>query len=196
MTKKFLSLACGIMLVVFANAQKHPRGIYMTALDFENKKLSYSTSDPKDKNKIRFNELFGKPYVTIRHNGEKIVLFKDEIFAYRKNRNIIRTHGFVSYNFIEQGVIWIYFRDLTISIGKGIKRERKYYYSVSAKDEIIPLTIHNLKRSFPQKHLLHNFLDAQFKGDSELASYNNFVNKFQVNHLLETTIFITVNAIP
>lgn len=196
MIKTFISLVCGIILGIGANAQSHLRGIYLTQLDFESKKLTYSTGDPKDRNKIRFNELFGKPYITIRHNGEKIILFKDEIFAYGKKDNIVRTRGLISYNFIEQGVIWIYSRDISISEGKGIRRERKYYYSVSGKDEIIPLTVYNLKKSFPEKYLFHNFLDAQFKSDSDLASYNSFTNKFQVNHLLETTIFRTVNAIP
>jgi hypothetical protein len=196
MVKSFFSLTCGIMFPILINAQNNLSGIYRTQLDFENRKLSYSTDAKNEKNKIRFNEFLDKPFITIKHNGEKIILFKDEIFAYQKQGGIVRTHDFVSYNFIERGVIWIYFKDITVLQGKGIKRERKYFYSVSGKDKIIPLTIYNLKRSFPGKYVFHNLLDAQFRSDFELKSYNSLEKKFQVNHLLETTGFGTGNTIP
>jgi hypothetical protein len=196
MMKSLTVFVLGIIFGISANAQKPTSGVFLTHLDFENKRLSYSTNDLNERNKIRFNEIFGKPFITVKHNGEKIILFKDEIFAYKKKGNIVRTHQFVSYNFIEKGVIWIYFKDLSIQLGKGVKRERRYFYSVSAKDEIIPLTINNLKKSFPDTSLFHNFLDAQFRSDSDLTSYNDIEKKFEVNHLLETTIFSSSTSTP
>lgn len=195
MKQILISLAV-VVTAMMANAQSEGNGVYLTQTDFENKKLSYSTNDRSAVNKIRFNEILGKPYLTIRHNGEKIILFKDDIFAYKKKGNIVRTSEFVSYNFLEKGVIWIYFKDMNVAQGKGMKREKKYYYSVSGKGRIIPLTIYNLKKSFPGKYTFHNFLDAQFRGDSELSLYDSFQKKFKVNHLLETTIFGTADAIP
>lgn len=180
----------------FAFAQTRRSGVYLTQLDFENGRLSYSTKDPLEKVKLHFHEFLDKPYITVKHNGTKTILFKDEIFAYRKKGKIVRTRDLVSYNFIEKGVIWIYYKDLNTQLGKGVKRERKYFFAVSAKDRIVPLTIHNLKQSFPGKHAFHNFLDAQFRSDSELTSFNSNENKFHVNHLLETTVFPTSASMP
>ncbi len=60
--------------------------------DFENKLgLTYATNDGSDENKIRFNEFIAKPYLIVKHNGEKIHVFKDEIHAYKNKGNIART---------------------------------------------------------------------------------------------------------
>lgn len=168
----------------------------MTQQDFENEKLSYATNDSSDINKIRFNEILGKPFITIKHNGEKLHLFKDDVFAYKKKRKIVRTCNFVSYTFVEKGPIWIYNKELNLSEGKGVKRVKKYYFSVSGRAKIIPLTINNLKRSYPDKTLFHHFLDAQFRSDADLSLYDDFQNKFKVNHLLETTISETAQSMP
>jgi hypothetical protein len=188
--KKILKTAGLILLsVVFTYAQNKQSGIFLTQLDFENGKLSYSDDDPSNKNKIHFHEFLDRPFVTIKHNGEKLKFFKDEIFAYQKNGRVVRTCNFVPYTFVERGPIWVYRRDFTVSKGKGTKRERKYYFSVAGKETIIPLTTHNLKRSFPDKPLFHHLLDAQFRTDNELSLYDGLQNKLKVNYLLETTIF-------
>jgi hypothetical protein len=196
MKKNIIAIGLAIFSGVFAYAQSNISGVFLTQMDFENNKLSYTTNDPNAENKFRFHELFGRPFITIKHNGEKIQLFKDDIFAYQKKGRIVRTCNFVSYNFVEKGMIWIYLRDMNVPLGKGIKRERKYYYSVSGKEKIIPLTISNLKNSFPNKHLFHHFLDAHFRSDRDLASYDGFNNKLKVNHLLETTFFQTETTTP
>lgn len=196
MKRSFLLIFFLLILGHIAVAQKKASGLYLTQLDFENGTLSYFTKDPDQKIRINFHEFLDKPYITIKQGGEKTILFKDEIFAYRNKGKIVRTRDLVSYNFIEHGVIWIYYKDINVALGKGMKRERKYYFAVSPKDKILPLTIYNLKRSFPDKHKFHNFLDAQFRSDSELASFNSFANKFQVNHLLETTVFTPASTIP
>ena len=196
MKKYLIVFLCAIAYSAFGYSQQQASGIYLTQVDFEKRRLSYSTADENETNKIRFNEFIEKPFINIKHNGEKIVLFKDDIYAYQKKGKIVRSHNFESYNFLESGVIWIYYKDLTIPLGKGIKRERKYFYSVSGKDKVMPLTIINLKKSFPQKHAFHNLLDAQFRKDADLVSYNRLEKKFQVNHLLENTAFQTGSATP
>ncbi|MEJ7740870.1 MAG: hypothetical protein WKF97_25920 [Chitinophagaceae bacterium] len=191
MKKIFILFALVTIFGTFANAQSNQSGVYLTQADFKDKKLSYASNAESETNKIRFNDFLNKPFLTIHHNGEKIKLYKDEVFAYQNKGKVVFTRDFESYTFAEQGVIWIFFKDLNVSQGKGVKRERKYYYSVSGKDEVIPLTVNNLKRSFPDKHVFHNFLDAQFRRNADLNLYDSFAKKFKVNHLLETTIFET-----
>ena len=189
MKKTFISLAFVAFFGMLANAQQNQSGVYLSQSDFENNKLSYASNAASGTNKIRFNEFFDRPFITVNHNGKKEQLFKDDIFAYKNKDNVVRTWNFTSYNFAEKGAIWIYFKDINVSKGKGVKKERKYFYSTSGNGEIIPLTINNLKRSFPDKHLFHDFLDAQFRRDSELSWYDSFEKKYKVNHLLETTVF-------
>lgn len=185
-----------MLAAVDVTAQSNKSGIYITQSDFENKKLSYATDNPLEKNKIHFHEFLNRPYVTVKHNGEKITLFKDDIFAYQKKGRVVRTSDFVSYTFVEKGVIWIYFKDLNIHLGKGVKRVRQYYYSVSGKQKIVPLTVNNLKKSFPDKPIFHQYLDAQFRTDADLSTYDRIQSKLKVNHLLETTIFETGTTAP
>ena len=184
-----MSLAIAGLLQTAANAQDNASGIYLSQSDFENNKLTYASNATTETIKIHFNEFFEKPFITVKHNGQSEQIFKDDIFAYKNKSNIVRTWSFTSYNFVEKGSIWIYYKDLNLSQGKERKRERKYFYSTSGNGEIILLTIDNLKKSFPDKHLFHDFLDVQFSRDSELSMYDSFEKKFKINHLLETTVF-------
>ncbi|OQP44622.1 hypothetical protein A4H97_09650 [Niastella yeongjuensis] len=171
-------LVAGIMV----NAQS---GVYFTYDDFENNRLTYATDEPSADNKIRFNEFIAKPYLIVKHNGEKVHVFKDEIYAYKNKKDVVRTWNFTPYYFLGKGHIWIYYRDVYVSQPKGTQRVRKYFYSTYGKGEILPLTVHNLKRSFPNNDLFHIYLDAQFRSDAELAHYDRYTNKYKVNDLLE-----------
>ncbi len=171
---------------IFANAQNKRDGVYLSLRDYENSKPSYTKNDGY---KIHFNEFLKKPFITMNHDGQRSTVFKDEIFAFRHNDNVIRTWNLIPYNLLEQGIILIYYKDQAVSRGKGMKAERKYFYSTADKDEIIPLTILNLKNSFPDKYLFQNFLDAQFKNDSELSLYDEFSKQYKVNQLLKTTVY-------
>ena len=167
---------------IMVNAQS---GVYLTYDDFENNRLTYATDAPAEDNKIRFNEFITKPYIIVKHKGEKVHVFKDEIYAYKNKKDIVRTWNFTPYYFLEKGHIWIYYRDMYTSQPKGTQRVRKYFYATYGKGEILPLTVHNLKRSFPNNDLFHIYLDAQFRSDAELAHYDSYSNKYKVNDLLE-----------
>lgn len=159
-------------------------GVYLTCDDFENNRLTYATNDPVTDHKIRFNEFIAKPYLIIKHGNEKLHVFKDEIYAYKNKKDIVRTWNFTPYYFLEKGPVWIYYREVYASQPKGIQRVRKYFFSTYGKGDILPLTIDNLKRSFPNNDLFHFYLDARFTNDAELAHYDKYANKYKVNDLL------------
>ncbi|MBN8718666.1 MAG: hypothetical protein J0H85_04420 [Sediminibacterium magnilacihabitans] len=188
MKKILMSLAIAGLFGATANAQNNVSGVYLNLADFENGKLSYASNSPSGSSKIQFNEFFEKPFITVKHDGEKTQLFKDEIFAYQNKGTVVRTSNFTNYTFVEKGPVWVFYKDITIVNGKERRRERKYFYSTSGDGAILPLTINNLKKSFPDKHLFHDLLDAQFGRDSELSYYDSFEKKFKINHLLETTV--------
>ena len=180
-----------ILLVSAAGyAQDRDKGIYLTESDFEQSKLSYSASERKGKLRIKFNEFFKKPYITINENGDKKFIFKDEIFAYRNKKEVIRVWEQKPYVFVEKGPIWIYYRDFNFTRGKGYNTERQYFYSVSGTADIYPLSLNNLKQSFPPGHLYHDILQSNFTHDVQLALYHFAGGKFNINHLLETTMAV------
>ena len=178
----FMTISFVMVLVIAAHAQS---GVYLSLEDFENNKLTYATNSESEENKIRFNEFIAKPYIIVKHNGEKVHVFKDEIYAYKNKGNIVRTWNFTQYYFLEKGAVWIYYKDVYTTHPKVIQRVRKYFYSTSGNGEIRPLTIYNLKRSFPRNDLFHVFLDARFRSDAGLSVYDSYANKFAVNDLLE-----------
>jgi hypothetical protein len=184
MRRIIMALSFVIVTGMVANAQS---GVYRTLEDFENNKLMYATNDETDNYKIRFHEFLDKPYIIVKQNGEKFHVFKDEIYAYKNKGNIVRTWNFTQYYFLEKGPIWIYYKDVYTSQPKGTQRVRKYFFSTYGKGDILPLTLLNLKQTFPDNDLFHIYLDAQFRNDADLTRYDNYANKFKVNHLLEKT---------
>jgi hypothetical protein len=169
---------------VTTNAQN---GIYRTLEDFEKNKLTYTTRNDSVITKIRFNEFIARPYIIFKRRREKTLLFKDDIYAYKKKGNIVRVWNFTSYCFLEKGPIWIYYKDVYVSQPKGLQRERQYFYSINGNAPIQQLTVYNLKQSFADNYQFHLCLDAQFRSDTELAHYDNYGSKYKVNQLLEIT---------
>lgn len=184
--KKIFSIVAVIAITaVAATAQNNYKAVYLSYNQFVVDKPEFVENEDV---KIKLNELFDRPFITVNRNGQKSKLFKDEVFAYKSSKgDVIRLWNIVPYHLLEEGTIWIYYRDILAS-GKGIQKEKKYYYSAGGNDKIIPLNKWNLKSSFPDKNLFQNFLDAQFKSDAELSLYNSYAKQFQVNHLLKTTI--------
>ena len=43
----------------------------------------------------------------------------------------------------------------------------------------------NLMNAFPNNHKFHDMLDAQFKNEADIASYDSFHKMYKVNHLLQ-----------
>lgn len=185
MKKIFSIVAIIAIAAVAARAQKNNKALYLSYNQFHFDKPEFVENKEV---KIKLNEFLDRPFFTVKQNGQKLKVFKDEVFAYKsKKGDVIRLWNIVPYHLSEEGIIWIYYREVLAS-GKGIQKEKKYYYSVGGNGKILPLNKWNLKSSFPDKKLFQNFLDAQFKSDSELLLYNDYAKEFQVNHLLKTTI--------
>ena len=60
-----------------------------------------------------------------------------------------------------------------------------YFFTTSASDALQPLTKMNLKKAYPNNHPFHDALDANFKEDKELNSYDDFHKMYKINWLLK-----------
>jgi hypothetical protein len=92
-----------------------------------------------------------------------------------------RTVGGERYEILDANVLHIY--STTVLVRKGAA-DKAYFFSVGPTGDILPLTIVNLKRAFPNNHKFHDSLDMMFRSDSSLSKYDDFHKMFKVNRLL------------
>lgn len=63
-----------------------------------------------------------------------------------------------------------------------------YYFKTSSSGTLQKLTKMNLKKAFPNNHPFHDALDAQFKEDKELISYDDFHKMYKVDRVYMSTV--------
>lgn len=137
--------------------------------------------------KINLNELFNKPYITIKLNDTIIKLCKDSVFGLLDCTNTIyRLYLKDRFTLINTGEHVLIYSQTTFVQNKSFP-ETNYFFSVSANSAILPLTIWNLKKAFPGDDSFHDLIDAYFKYDSELINYDYFHKEFKINYLFDLT---------
>ena len=92
-----------------------------------------------------------------------------------------RLVGNERYQILESKDLYIYSTDVVVRKGAS---EKAFFFSVGSTGEILPLTIVNLKKAFPDNHRFHDGLDMTFKDNSQLTKYDDFHKMFKVNRLL------------
>jgi hypothetical protein len=92
-----------------------------------------------------------------------------------------RAVGTQRYEILEARTLYIYSADVLVRKGTT---DKEYFFSVGPNGEILPLTILNLKKAFPDNHIFHDNLDMVFKNDSQLTKYDGFHKMFKVNRVL------------
>lgn len=63
--------------------QKDSSGVYMSAVDFTNKKLTYGINCKTENHKIKLNIFFNRDYITVIHEGNKYNISKDSVFGFK-----------------------------------------------------------------------------------------------------------------
>lgn len=192
----FLLLVTGLLTLTLSqttSAQKDSSGIYKTAEDFQNRKLSYAINYKTEKHKIKDNILFNADKIVVKHKGETYMLVKRETYGFKNTRGIVfRFVDSKDYKVLNTGEpILIYVYDNTVHSGKNASNKPyqwEYYFS---KDAISPpqsLTLPNVKAIFPENHKFHDALDAQFKSDKELYAYDSFHKMYKLNWIYRNAI--------
>lgn len=184
-----LMLAGGLFaLTQNSFAQKDSSGIYKTADDFKQRKLSYAINYKTEKHKINDNLLFNNAEIKVKHHGEKYTLQKSETYGYRSTKG--QEYRFIdnkAYKILNPGeplLIYVY-QHQSHSPKEAEKYAPMYFFSVDATSSPQPLTKANLKAAFPDSHKFHDALDANFKEDKELYAYDSFHKMYKVNWLLK-----------
>ena len=184
----FTMLVSCLFIFSTATAQKDSSGIYKTADDFQQRKLSYAINYKTEKHKINDNLLFNNAEIKVKHRGEKYTLRKSETYGYRSTRGV--EYRFVDnkeYRILNPGeplLIYVYQHPAHSPKEVG-KYAPMYFFSVDAVSEPQPLTKSNVKVAYPDNHKFHDALDANFNDDRELYAYDSFHKMYKVNWLLK-----------
>jgi hypothetical protein len=192
MKKYFISVAVACISFVFAPgafAQKDSSGIYKTANDFIAKKLSLAINCKTETHKIKINDIFSQDHITVVHGGKSYDFKKSDIYGYKLcNGETYRFSGNRNYQVMNPNEVILIYRMEVPQTKAQAPKVYNYYFSKEAASSLQDLTKGNLKAAFPTNHKFHDGLDADFKGDNELTSYDSFHKMYKVNHILEMSV--------
>jgi hypothetical protein len=184
-----VSLTALLMLtsgLVLAQGKERVRsGIYPTAADYKAGRLAFEGDCGSNTHKLELHDVLNKPYIDVTHDSEKRRLQKSELFGFRACDG--RDYRFVAareYRILEARELYIYVHDTRVPAGKASRTVPVYSFSVGPDGPVLPLTLEDLKRAFPENHRFHDSLDMTFEGGRGLEQYDDFHKMYKVNRLL------------
>lgn len=182
--------AAGLSVLNFtAFSQKDSSGIYLTADDFKNQKLSYAINYKTEKHKINAYLFLDGTKVRVKHHDTIYMLDKSETYGYKSAvGETFRFVNGVEYKILNPGEeILIYeHSDWLDPLKSPTKRsDEHYYFSKDAFGAPAYLTIENLKKAYKDNSKFHALINKYFKNDEELTSYDSKRKIYTVNRLLQ-----------
>ena len=184
---KMLKVMIAICLIAaFAQktlAQSTVCGLYLTAEDYHNQKLSFKTG--VGGNSIKFNEFLGSGKIIVVYNGKKQTFYKSAIYGYRSNSCDYRYFNNVAYKVIDDKDFYLYSSPKMVQQGKWSKSVDSYYFSSTAIADIKPLSIKNLQSAYADNPRFRYLIESHFSTDNSLTAYDSAVNEYKVKYLYE-----------
>jgi len=165
-------------------AQSAVCGLYLTADDYHNQKLSFKTTG-NDGNSIKLNEFLGSGKIVVFYNGKKQIVYKSAIYGYRSNNNDYRYFNNIPYKIIDDRDFYLYSSPKMVQQGKWSKCADNYYFSSTAIADIKPLSIKNLQAAYADNPRFRYMLESHFATDNALTAYDPSVNEYKVKYLYE-----------
>jgi hypothetical protein len=192
---KFVHIIWSVLVLTIATtrtaAQTAIAGLYMTAADFHQQKITYPVDCSDGSNKLRVNNFFESTSGVVVSNGVKHRFYKVNVYGYKncKSENY-RFDYKTAYRIIDTAGFFIYYRSIQAepAKGKGLVKTDAYFFSVHPDSTIQPLTLNNLKKAYPGNHSFHYALDAQFRSDKDLLAYDPYQKTYKVKYLYEKSL--------
>ena len=162
----------------------HVSGLYESYIDYTTNNLAIVSDSKHDK--IKLNEFFGSTHVSVIHDSNKQRYEKSKLYGYRNCAGEdYRFYENTKYKIIDTADFYLYSR-IVYPTTKGYPQASTiYYFSPTGNDDIVALTIGNLKNAFPSQHEFHYLLDQQFNSNNELDAYDIYLKKYKVKYLFE-----------
>jgi len=164
-------------------------GLYMTTNDFISKKLSYEIDCSNETHKIKTDKLFNQSKLDIIHNGKKYSYQKKDLFGFRDcNNKDFRFFNNKEFEILDGKYFYMYSNYTLNTNSKTLVKTLAFFISKDASNNVIPLTLENLKNFYPENHKFHDMLDMSFKSETELGLYDNFHKAYKIKHLFEQSL--------
>lgn len=187
--KGFVLVAALLAGSVVSAAAKGATGIYLTSEDYRNARLASESDCDSPGHKVELHDIRHKSFIHVTHGGETRRYEKSHIYGFRSCGG--RDYRFVGndeYEILESREVSIYASVVPAQnpkdTSRGLPTSRVYFFSAGAGGPVLPLTLQNLKRAFPNNHPFHDALDMAFHTDDELTQYDTFHTMFRVNRIL------------
>jgi hypothetical protein len=155
-------------------------GIYRTYEDFTAKKLTYETDNAKEPYSIKVDDYLTRPYVDVIYKGKKYSFLKKDIYGVSEGeeRNF-RFFNNKEYLIVDTGKVYIYKLNNPAS-----DKSLTYFYSLKGNSKVMPLTLANLKNSYPENPRFRDLIDLYFKTDADLTAFDNYYKTYKLNRFL------------
>lgn len=186
--KYFMMLLSGIGAFSIAIAQKDSSGIYATADDFQQGRLSYAINYKTGKHKIKDNMLFQGDKVKVVHDGQTYTMDKDKTYGFKNTKGeVFRFIDSKEYQVLnpDKPMLLYVYNHPSHSPKETAKYVPAYFFSTHVASSPQPLTKANLKAAYPEDHKFHDELDAQFKDDGSLYAYDNFHKMYKLDWVVK-----------
>lgn len=181
--RNLLIAVCICFSTLQAQAQQAV-GLYLTPNDFATNTLSYQVNTTDGTGKIKHDYLFNAGKIKVVHNGTQHVLNKQHVYGFADNKG--RHYRFINnmaYRVLDTAGFYMY-AHVERPAGKGYQPPvAKHYFSKDLVSTIHPLTISNLKKSFPENAEFRYWLDAGFRNDRELVAYDHFEKMYKLKYV-------------
>lgn len=178
-----------LLMIVFVQASfaSAKIGLYLTADDYRNHKVSFETGGSNG-TRIQLHAVFGGFQVIVVQNGKKHVFNKSEIFGYRQDGQDYRYFKNSAYRIIDTQGFFIYGYCKLIQQGKNLKDSEFFYFSSGTDDEIRPLTMDNLQTVFSKDTKFLYTIQGFFRTDNELTAYDANLKAYKLKYLYAQTV--------
>ena len=177
-----------ISFPLFAQKER-VRGIYKTCDDFVKGNLSFDNNCNIRNIRIRLNDFFSKKYITIKKGDSSLKLLKNDIFGYINCRNeVFRFKGKIELFLLNAGEQILIYKHIVSKPPTGRTNVTNYYFSLGVNSPVQKLTIRNLKNIFPANSIFKNFIDKNFRYNTDLAEFDKVNKMYKVNLLLSESL--------
>lgn len=181
-----------MLLIISCNLfsqKERVRGIYITSDDFVKGNLSFDNNCNIKNTRIRLNDFFSKKYITVKKGDSSLKLLKNDIFGYINCRNeVFRFKGKIELFLLNAGEQILIYKHIVSKPPTGRTNVTNYYFSLGVYSPVQKLTISNLKNIFPANSIFKNFIDKNFRYNTDLAEFDKVNKMYKVNLLLSESV--------
>jgi hypothetical protein len=168
-------------------AQPECSGVYLTADDFVVGKLSYACAARSTSKQSYYNLLAKNHFFIIRQDYAWRRIDKKDVFAIKScEGEIVRIYQGNNYYLQNPGDCILIYKEVMFPASKGSITRVKYWFSINPVSDIQELTIDNLKAAFSDNRQFEDALDAHFRDDSDLYTYNYTNKYFELTRVYES----------